>query len=65
MLTTRKAKEYWLQVQPNDEWSRDVSVYRDQLSLEIAREFYAKQTDDEAAAKYHIPYFFKMLRKFA
>jgi hypothetical protein len=65
LLTTRKAKEYWHQVQPSDEWSRDVSVYREQLSLEIAREFYAKQTDDEAAAKYHIPYFFKMLRKFA
>jgi hypothetical protein len=65
LLTTRKAKEYWHQVQPSDEWSRDISVYRDQLSLEIARDFYAKQTDDEAAAKYHIPYFFKMLRKFA
>lgn len=65
LLTTRKAKEYWHQVQPSDEWSRDVSVYRDQLSLAIAREFYAKQTDNEAAAKYHIPYFFKMLRKFA
>ena len=65
LLTTRKAKEYWHQVQPSDEWSRNDSVYRDQLSLEIARDFYAKQTDDEAAAKYHIPYFFKMLRKFA
>jgi hypothetical protein len=65
LLATRKAKEYWNQVQPSNEWSRDVSVYRDQLSLEIARDFYAKQTDNEAAAKYHIPYFFKMLRKVA
>ena len=65
LLTIRKAKkEYWHQVQPSQEWSRNASVYRDQLSLEIARDFYAKQTDDEAAAKYHIPYFFKMLRKF-
>jgi hypothetical protein len=65
LLTTRKAKEYWHQIQPSSEWSRDFAVYRDQLSLEIARDFYAKQTDDEVAAKYHIPYFFKMLRKFA
>ncbi len=39
--------------------------HREQLELEIASKFYAKQTDDDAAAKYHIPYFFKMLRKFA
>jgi len=65
LLTIRKAKVYWHQVQPSSEWSRDISVYRDQLSLAIARDFYSKQTDDEAAAKYHIPYFFKMLRKFA
>lgn len=65
LLTIRKAKEYWHQVQPNSEWSRDIAVYRDQLSLAIARDFYAKQIDDESAAKYHIPYFFKMLRKFA
>ncbi len=65
LLTTRKAKEYWQQIQPSSEWSRDFAAYRDQLSLAIARDFYAKQTDDEAAAKYHIPYFFKMLRKFA
>ena len=65
LLTIRKAKDYWHQIQPSSDWSRDDSVYRDQISLAIARDFYAKQTDDEAAAKYHIPYFFKMLRKFA
>jgi hypothetical protein len=65
LLTIRKAKEYWHQVQPSDEWSRDAAVYREQLSLAIARDFYSKQTDDEAAVKYHLPYFFKMLRKYA
>lgn len=65
LLTIRKAKEYWHQIKPSDELDIDVSLYRNQLLLAIARNFYAKQTDDEAAAKYHIPYFFKMLRKFA
>ena len=65
LLTIRKAKKYWHQVEPSSEWNRDTAVYGDQLSLAIARDFYARQTDDEAAAKYHIPYFFKMLRKFA
>ena len=65
LLTIRKAKEYWHQIKPNDEWDGDPSLYKNQLLLAIARDFYAKQTDDEAAAKYHIPYFFKMLRKFA
>lgn len=56
-------KNYWEQIIP--EQSINPHQHRDQLSLKIARDFYAKQTDDEAAAKYHIPYFFKMLHKFA
>ncbi|MEY3304829.1 MAG: hypothetical protein ACK5RE_09665 [Pseudanabaena sp.] len=65
LLTIRKAKEYWHQIKPSDEWDGDVSLYKNQLLLMIARDFYSKQIEDEAAAKYHIPYFFKMLRKFA
>ena len=56
-------KNYWGQISP--ERGINEHQYREQLELAIARDFYAKQTDDEAAAKYHIPYFFKMLRKFA
>jgi hypothetical protein len=56
-------KNYWGQISP--ERGINDHQHREQLELAIARDFYAKQTDDEAAAKYHIPYFFKMLRKFA
>ena len=66
LLTVKKIKkDYWEQIHPEGKRSGDSPKYREQMSLAIARDFYAKQTDDEAAAKYHIPYFFKMLRKFA
>ena len=54
---------YWKEIRP--ERGKNAHHHREELALAIARDFYAKQTDDEAAAKYHIPYFFKMLRKFA
>ena len=64
LLTVIKVKDnYWKNIKP--EQGLNAYQHREQLELEIASKFYAKQTDDEAAAKYHIPYFFKMLRKFA
>lgn len=64
LLTVIKVKDnYWKNIKP--EQGLNVHQHREQLELEIASKFYAKQTDDEAAAKYHIPYFFKMLRKLA
>jgi hypothetical protein len=64
LLTVIKVKDnYWKNIKP--EQGLNAHQHREQLELEIASKFYAKQTDDEAAAKYHIPYFFKMLRKFA
>jgi len=63
LLTIKKAKDYWHQIQPSIDWSSDISVYWEQLSLAIAKEFYAKQTDNDVMAQYHIPYFLKMLRK--
>lgn len=63
LLTIRKAKDdYWNQIKPSDELSNS-SRFREQLSLAIAKEFYAKQTDDDVAVQYHIPYFLKMLRQ--
>ena len=64
LLTVIKVKDnYWKNIKP--EQGLNIYQHKEQLELEIASKFYAKQTDDEAAAKYHIPYFFKMLRKFA
>jgi hypothetical protein len=64
LLTVIKVKDnYWKDIKP--EQGVNAHQYREQLELEIASKFYAKQTDNEAAAKYHIPYFFKMLRKVA
>lgn len=62
LLTIRKAKDYWNQIEPSEKFS-DGSKFRDQLSLAIAKEFYAKHTEDSVAIKYHIPYFLKMLRQ--
>lgn len=60
LLTIRKAKNYWNQIQPSSEWTRPVHIFKDQLILQIAR-FYAEQND---TAKYHIPSFFKNLYQF-
>lgn len=62
LLTVIKVKDnYWKNIKPDQ--GLNVHQYREQLELAIARDFYAEQTDDEAAVKYHIPYFFKILRK--
>ena len=60
LLTVRKAKDYWNKIQPSSEWTRPISVFKEQLVLRIAR-FYAEQND---TAKYHIPSFFKNLYQF-
>jgi hypothetical protein len=60
LLTIRKSKAYWNQIQPTKEWTRPISAFKDQLLLEIGR-FYSEQTD---ATQYHIPSFFKILYQF-
>ena len=60
LLTIKKAKNYWNQVQPPSDWTRPPEVFRDQLSLEIGR-FYSEQSDNP---KYHIPFLLKTLYEF-
>lgn len=60
LLTIKKAKEYWNQIQPSSDWTRPAQVFRDQLSLEIGR-FYSYQSSD---AKYHILFFLETLYEF-
>jgi hypothetical protein len=61
LLTIKKAKDYWHQIKPFGDFSREDWVFREQLSLEIGR-FYSEQSSD---VKSHIPFFFKTLYKFA
>jgi hypothetical protein len=60
LLTIKKAKNYWHQVQPPSDWIRSPEVFRDQLSLKIG-EFYSEHSNDP---KYHIPFFLKTLYEF-
>ncbi|MEG4291029.1 hypothetical protein Q5692_22765 [Microcoleus sp. C2C3] len=60
LLTIKKAKDYWHQIKPFGDFSREDWVFREQLSLEIGR-FYSEQSSD---VKYHIPFFFKTLYEF-
>jgi hypothetical protein len=60
LLTIKKAKNYWNQVQPPSDWTRPPEVFRDQLSLEVGR-FYSEQSDNP---KYHIPFLLKTLYDF-
>ncbi|NER38853.1 MAG: hypothetical protein F6J93_33685 [Oscillatoria sp. SIO1A7] len=59
LLTVRKAKPYWEQIEPSRKWNHSHKVFREQLSLKIA-EFYSQQERD---AKYHLSVFFKTLFK--
>jgi hypothetical protein len=61
LLTFRKAKYYWNQIQPPIGWTSSVETFKDQLLLEIGR-FYSEQSNH---TKYHIPCFFKFLKQFA
>jgi hypothetical protein len=60
LLTIKKAKNYWNQVQPPSNWTRPDEAFREQLLLEIGR-FYSEHSSDP---KYHIPFFLKTLYKF-
>jgi len=60
LLTIKKAKNYWHQVQPPSDCPHPHKNFREQLSLEIGR-FYSKYSNDP---KYHIPFFLKTLYKF-
>ena len=63
LLTIKKAKDYWNQIQPPSDWPcspENFRKFREQLSLEIGR-FYSGHSDDP---KYHIPFFLKTLYEF-
>ncbi|MBD2045813.1 hypothetical protein H6F78_09415 [Coleofasciculus sp. FACHB-64] len=60
LLTIKKAKSYWNQVQPSPDWTRPAEIFREQLLLEIGR-FYSEESSDP---KYHIPFFLKTLYEF-
>ncbi|MEG3985883.1 hypothetical protein QUA13_01815 [Microcoleus sp. S28C3] len=60
LLTIKKAKDYWHQIKPSGDFSREDWVFREQLSLEIGR-FYSQQSSD---VKSHIPFFFTTLYEF-
>jgi hypothetical protein len=60
LLTIKKAKDYWHEIKPCGDFSREDWVFREQLSLEIGR-FYSDQSSDVNS---HIPVFFKTLYKF-
>ena len=61
LLAIAKSKPYWKEdIQPDEFFSRSASVFRDALSLEIAKKFYARQ-DGAECLHYHLPCFFKYL----
>lgn len=61
LLAIAKSKPYWKEdIQPDESYSLSASVFRDALSLEIAKKFYAYQNGDECS-HYHLPCFFKYL----
>ena len=62
LLTIKKAKSFWNKIQPPDDDTRSPQIFRAALSSRIARQFYAKQSNDP---KYHIPYFLETVQKIA
>lgn len=62
LLTIRKAKKYWNQIEPPNDWTIESERFREQLSLEIG-EFYSRQ--DWNNPDNHIPFCFKTLYEFA
>lgn len=61
LLAIAKSKPYWKEdIQPDESYSLSASVFRDTLSLEIAKKFYAHQNGDECS-HHHLPCFFKYL----
>ena len=60
LLTIKKAKNFWKNIQPSEDLSILPERFQEQLSLEIARQFYAKQSNNP---KYHIPYFLETVQR--
>ncbi len=60
LLTIRKAKDYWHQIEPPSDYSSPAERFREQLLLEIGQ-FYSYKGDD---SRYHIPFFLAALHKF-
>ncbi|ARV59197.1 hypothetical protein BZZ01_11650 [Nostocales cyanobacterium HT-58-2] len=60
LLTIKKAKDYWNQIQPSTDWTASTEVFREQLLLAIGR-FYSDQSND---ARYHISFLLETLYQF-
>ncbi len=59
LLTLKKAKEHWEQIQPPDDWSSSPEVFREQLLLKIG-EFYSENSHNP---RYHVSFFLDSLYK--
>lgn len=57
LLTLKKAKNYWKQIQAPADWSSTPEAFKDQLLLGIAK-FYAENSNNP---KYHISFFLEIL----
>jgi hypothetical protein len=60
LLTIKKAKDYWHQIEPPSDDSSQAEKFREQLLLKIG-EFYSHKGNDP---RYHIPFFLAALHKF-
>ncbi len=57
LLTLKKAKYCWNQIQPSPDWSSSVEAFKDQLLLEIGK-FYSEHSENP---RYHISFFLETL----
>jgi hypothetical protein len=58
LLTIKKAKQYWLQVEPPGDYTSPPERYREQLALQIGR-FYSDNSDNPSC---HISHLLKLLK---
>jgi hypothetical protein len=58
LLTIKKAKQYWLEVEPPEDHTSPPERYREQLALQIGR-FYAHNSDNPSC---HISHLLKLLK---
>lgn len=58
LLTIKKAKQYWLEVEPPEDYTSPPERYREQLALQIGR-FYAHNSDNPSC---HISHLLKLLK---
>ena len=59
LLTLKKAKNYWKQIQPSEDTNISPERFREQLSLAIAK-FYSENSKNP---KYHISFILEILSK--